>query len=1505
MRIFKSIKKAMAWTVALLLLFSLLGYGGYRAVRSARVQTYVTQFLAAQLSKHLGAKVEVGGVDIGFFNRLIIEGLYVEDLHGDTLAHMQRLHLGLRGFDIEKRQVMVDRITIDSVFFHLHRYEGDGGMNIQFILDFIGKSEDTTAKPVWDLRFREVKLVGARFRYYDDEKALKANGIDYRHLDVTDIDLLVKNVRIDHDTIFARVDGLALKEDRGFVLNHLAGDVKVSPTELLVQGLKVKTPVTDAALDLHYTYGRWGHWLSFVDSVHMNYHLDNSVLSIADLAYFAPALTGIDKTVRISGRIDGPVSAINGRGLNIWYGKSTNLQGDIDMDGLPNMDETFMYLNLKRLVTNHADLVTIPIPPFDTRKSLPIPPNIAQLGIMEFKGSFTGFITDFVAYGRMKTTIGELRTDLALRQDNGNGTVSYSGKLESIDFQLGKFLGVDSLGRVSLNAKVEGKGLTVQDINAKLVGTVSLAEYRRYAYRNIEVNGLFVQNLFEGDFSITEENIAMRFDGSVDLKGRLPIFNFHAEVDHVNLYRINLMPEREDATVAGVLDVDFTGNDIDNIIGKIELSGISFQQKDSRKFNVQRIRLQAEETGKHKTIRLRSDIMDAEFIGQFAFRNVPKAFNNILSKHLPSYASGFTTLEAGEGFEFDFNAQVKNTALLSFLIVPKLSLGEHSTFEGNYSSSRNEVRFEGILPSFRYDSIQFNGVRITAGNPDREFDISVTADDIHFTDSLYIAKLEIHTNTFNDSLGLSIVWDNESKLDNSANIKGIASFPRNAQVQFHLLPSHITVADLRWDVVNENLLTIDSTTLHFRDFTFRNAAQSIGLNGYVSKDPDRSLDVALRTFELSNLSLLTKKAGVKVGGRVSGEAKLSDLYGQIFITNRLQVDSLQVNEVMIGSGRVDNIWLPKERAVEVMADLKRKDGTGLKVSGQFLPGADRPRNFDLVLQADHLPVALAGPYVKKILSELKGTAMAFLTLRGTTRAPELEGYVDFNEVTVLFDYLNTSFKLNDRVLVKKDGFYMKDLKVEDERGKQGTINGSVRHEGFKNISFDASLNMDNFFALNTTSAINPLYYGKAFGTGVARFSGVPGNMHLALSMRTDRGSRFFIPLFGAKSVRETNFISFVKPLGTEEEKDALTQFQVDFANLTMDLDIQVTPDAEVQLIFDPTVGDIIRGSGQGDIRLALNRAGEFKMFGEFIITKGDYLFTLQNVISKRFSVKPGGTVNWSGSPYNAQVNLQALYGLRASLAELMYPDTNEIYQRRIQVECVLNMTNNLLSPDISFDINLPNADQSARTDVINRIGVGNDQEMNRQVFGLLLLNKFLPKEDQNFGNETGGFFSASSAELLSNQLSSWLSRISNDFDVGLNYRPGSNVASDEVEVALSTQLFNNRIVVDGNVGVANSRNPQQGQSTSNIVGDVNIEYKITADGQFRVRAFNRSNDVAANALVNNNAPFTQGVGLSYRKEFNNWADLFKKKAPKKPTGVLQQRVEVPLPEELDSEQLGD
>ncbi|MCB9192102.1 MAG: translocation/assembly module TamB [Flavobacteriales bacterium] len=1471
--IFKSIKKAFAWTSFLLLFLVLLVGGGYIALRSPKVQTKITQYIADHLSEELKTTVSVQGVDIGFFNRVILEGLYVEDLKGDTLAYLNDLHLGVRYVSIDRRKIHFGKIRIDDLKFYLHKYEGDEKLNLQFLIDYFSKPSESPSK-AWDIRSTAVELRNASFQLRNHYSEKKPIGIDYKDLDVKRINLLIDDIRLDGDTVFGNVEKLSCYENRGFFLKKLNGLAKVSPTELKVDGLQIQTATSNLDVDLHYTYHDWADYLTFVDSVRMDYDFRPSQVDLKDVSFFAPAMNGLKERLQISGRVYGPVSSLNARDLEIEYGMATKLVGNVDMDGLPNIKETFVFLDLKRFTTNYSDLKTIPIPPFSKQETLNIPKNVATLGQVNFKGSFTGFLNHFVAYGSLNTAIGSVTTDISLNQIE-NGEMAYSGALRSKAFDVGRFLDEEKVGKVTLNAKVNGRGLTKKTINAKLEGQVNSIGLIGYDYTNIDVNGEFARSMFTGEVNVNDTNLNLIFRGGFDLSQALPEFNFYADVRHANLYEMNLLRDREDATVGGVVEVDFIGDDIDNLVGLIEITNGSYQQKGDPRFDMDRFSLNVAEGETRKTLTLRSGIVDADFNGTFKFREIRSAVNNLLRKHLPSYAGEYIAMKDTSGLDFDFDLSLKNTELLSYFFVPELVIGQGSNFNGRYSSAQNEIYLRGRLNSVEYKTARFTNVQIEAENPGKEFRLGLFTDKLNLTDSLYLADLQVESFTFNDSLGIVIEWNNRTRLANKAYIQGIASFPKNQQVSFHLEQSSVTVAGLSWKVDSDNLLKIDSTDFSFSDFRFMNEEQTIALNGQISKDPNAKLNVKLKKFDLSNFNVLTQRKGLQFGGKVSGQAQLSGLYDQLFLTNQLTVDSLVLNDVAIGSGELNNTWIPATKSVQIFGLLERDDKTALSVVGEFLPGEDRKENFNIKAMVEKLPLSVFDPYIDKVLTDVKGTAKADLSLKGKMAAPELTGYVVLNDADFLFTYLNTRFKIADTVLVKKDGFYFENLTVFDERDNTGQVNGWVKHDKFKNFTFDAQLDADNFMALNTNSAMNSLYYGKAYGTGNVRFSGAPKSMHLSVAMRTERGTRFFIPLYGAKNVNETDFITFVKPKGVKEKEKMVVdeEFKVTFQNLTLDMDIEVTSDAEIQLIFDPAVGDIIKGRGDGDITMSLNRDGTFKMFGDYYINKGEYLFTLQNIINKKFLIQQGGTINWSGSPYQALIDITANYGVRTSLYDLMYPDTSDVYRRRIQVDCILRMTDQLLNPNISFDIDLPNSDEGTKTEVRNKIGVGNEQEMNRQVFGLLVLNRFFPTENQNQElQQAGGFFSSSTSEMISNQLSNWLSKISNDFDVGLNYRPGDDITSDELQVALSTQLFNNRIIVDGNVGVANTQS-----SSSNIVGDVNIEYKITSDGRLRVRAFNKSNDI--NTLTNN-APFTQGVGLSYQKEFDRIGDLFRRRKKK-------------------------
>jgi len=309
------------------------------------------------------------------------------------------------------------------------------------------------------------------------------------------------------------------------------------------------------------------------------------------------------------------------------------------------------------------------------------------------------------------------------------------------------------------------------------------------------------------------------------------------------------------------------------------------------------------------------------------------------------------------------------------------------------------------------------------------------------------------------------------------------------------------------------------------------------------------------------------------------------------------------------------------------------------------------------------------------------------------------------------------------------------------------------------------------------------------------------------------------------------------------------------------------------LIFDEKVGDILKGRGNGNLKMSVDNSGEFNMFGVFVIEEGDYLFTLQNILNKRFTIEKGGSIRWNGDPYDAEINLNAIYPLRASLHDLNLDSTD---RRRIPVECGLEMTGKLLTPEIGFDIKLPKADDNTRNIVKSLITT--EQQMNKQVFSLLILGSFQPalNVSANSGFDAGGGVGANTSEVLSNQLSNWLSQISEDFDIGVNYRPGDEITDKEVELALSTQLFDERLTINGSV--ANNPNAintnTSNTSTSRIVGDFNLDYKITEDGKLRIKAFNESNDYN---LTADNTLYTQGVGIFYRKDFNNFWELFRRK----------------------------
>lgn len=539
---------------------------------------------------------------------------------------------------------------------------------------------------------------------------------------------------------------------------------------------------------------------------------------------------------------------------------------------------------------------------------------------------------------------------------------------------------------------------------------------------------------------------------------------------------------------------------------------------------------------------------------------------------------------------------------------------------------------------------------------------------------------------------------------------------------------------------------------------------------------------------------------------------------------------------------------------------------------------DREETLDIDFKASPANLKLLNPLLEGILTIDHALVSGQGRVHGTPNNIKVDGKLKLFDSRIKVDYTNVTYSITGVVEIMPDQIRFSDLLMKEaiadkdkalKTAPQGTINGNIFHNNFSKIQLDYDVTYRKMLVLNTTEKENKTFYGKMYGSGNIGIWGFLNNLHMRIIDTTDKNSKFILPLDGPAEVEESDFIHFVKRDTVKKADEKLTGFN-------LDMYVNVTPDAQAQIILDKRTGDILTVQGLGDLELKINTLGKFDMIGDYYMTNGDYRFTLENVINKKFEIDEGSSISWSGDPLAADINIVTSYRQRASVAPLLN-DTSGKYKGRVPVDCKLKISDKLFSPDIKFGIEFPSIDATARAQIDNLLS--DEMELNRQVFSFLLFRTFVTPQiyNANGGGVTAGNAAASTgSEMLSNQVSSFLNSYVghltglNDLNLGLNYRPGSQTNSEAVDLALSKQLFNNKISIDGNFGVNNN---QTNRNSSGII-DVNIEYKLTDDGRYRVKGFNRSNDNTQ--ITTTGGPYTQGIGLFYREEFETFNQLFKK-----------------------------
>lgn len=1452
---------------------------GYFLIRQEKVQDYLIHRISSKLTDFFGAPISLSAATIDLFSNITLRDFCVRSPQNDTILYTPELKLQLNSLTLSSKYMEFDKIKMINPDINFY-IDSARNLNFLFLLKKLGMTDTTPSPHPMVVVIHEINLKSADFSLKAFNKMQRDSSINFTDLHLKPLNIRITNFRSDHG-VSMKVKECSAIEKSGFVLEKFASQLKINKKNMVFNHLSLKTPLSNIqARQVLFNFNSFKDFKPgiFGKVVKLNIELESSDISSDDIAWFAPALRHYNMKARISGTVHGRINDLKIRDLDVSYGDHTHFKGNLDISGLPNLSSSFLHVDIKSLYTTPGDIENLKLPKHKNGRIL-LPDQFKEFTFLTYHGKFTGFINDFVAYGKITTNLGNIESDLSLQPDTSN-CLSFKGQIKADQFNFGQFINKTNLfGNISLNIMANGRLGGTKNIEAKCNGTVNSFVFNNYNYQNVKINGTLSNNTYDGSVSISDPNINCDFLGKVNLSNHIPVFNFKANVTSANLYKLNIDKKDTSSFVSFYITADFEGNNIDNLNGEIKLWN-STLRRYGKEIQISDFLLFTKNVNDTNRIILQSNLADAEVWGTYQFKELANSFKALTWDYLPALAKNQPTIKASSN-NFKFEVNFKNTQQLTDFFIPGLYLSKDSKLRGNYNPSKNDLNFLMTIPLLQHKSKKWYNVYFNGKTTKHNLLLTSGCNALRINNKTSLDNFTIVSDFKHDSIDLHIRWNNFDTISNKGDISILASLktaPNHSKPIVNLVvePSQLVLNDSLWQL-QSGPVEIDSSEIKIDQFYISHLNQSIKIYGSISQKVDNPLSFELSHINLSNLDSLTASKKIEIGGIINGKADLLNLYHNPIIRASLSLDSLSINKVSLGKTMISAVYDNSDKNITIDAFSERGFIKTLNIKGTY---ATLTKSFDFHIDLNKLKLDIFRPYLASIFSDVRGIATGSLELTGTPQAPLLDGSVTAQKASFMINYLKTRYNFTQTIDIKKNTFLLNNIEVFDSKVNKAMVNGEIEYRNLKELHVDITIDAKKFECLNTTEKDNTMFYGQAFASGDVSIKGVQKNMTMEINATTDapvnQKTTIFIPLGTKTELAESNYIRFINK---QQPSLSLNQYEIDKTNdnkkidipsstLKMNFNLQVTPDAEVLIVFDPKIGDIIEGNGAAkNLRMTVEN-GIFNMYGTYTIAKGHYLFTCKNIFERKFDIEQGGTITWNGNPLDATVNIQANYGLNTSLYPLGL-GTGEEFKKPIGVECRLFLTDKLMTPNIRYDIYLPNADQETRN-LVNNV-INTDEELSNQVLALLFAGYFIsPSNSAASGLNGYSAAGANGLEFLSNQLSRMLSQISKDFDIGVNYRPGqTNITTDQVEVAMSTQLLNDKVLINGNMDVGGK---QATSNTSNIVGEGNVELKLTNNGKLRLKAFNRSNE----NYDAEQSQYTQGVGVSYKDNFNSFKELFKR-----------------------------
>ena len=1445
MKWIKYIFNVCFWTVvSLYLLIAVMVHIPY-------VQQSLASGVASVISSKLNTRVEIGRVDLGFLNRLVIDNTTIYDQGGKPMVRAARLAVRIDLLQLVEGRIRISSAQVFSTHFTLYRANAASAPNFQFALDALASKDSTKAKTPLDLSVNSFIMRHCSVKYDQLDRPHTPGRFNPAHIHITNIGTYIRLNALTDDSLNVALNTLSATEQSGVKVDAMSFSLVAGGSECRLRDLSLRLPHSHIAIaDITARYRRLADGKVDMSSLRYSALVKSASITPSDLSPVVPQLADYRNPLQLRLSASGTAKRVNVNRLQI-----TSPSGELSAsaDGWYEASKP------------HASWsVNI----HDLHSSLKI---LQPLSYVRLRGSASC------------TTSGVITTAAVVNTDAGSADVNmtlsanrhFSGTLAASDIALGTLLNDSRLGDVSASLSLSGSLPKGKRPTVTAEGEVSKFAYNGYTYSNININGSYADNTVKGSLIIDDPNISLVAQGEYADLGKGKQLVVEAQLDHFRPSVTRLTDKWGDAVFSSSITADLQASGVNDSKGVVTI-GHFRMQSSSDTCTINNLQVRGGFDSHEHYLVMESDFGYAMLTGHFNYSSLVSSVTSQIGRHIPVIAPKNKDYEGDNNFTLI--AHLNSTKWMRPLLGVPLDIRRPLLLRTNVSDASKTMVVECEAPLFIYDGATFSHANVNLHS--HADSLICSAEVKKHQDNGDILDLSTHCNAADNLVDMSLGWLNEGKSRGCLN--ATSSFGKNSQgvTYAHVVvkPSDLTIGDKTW-LVKSSDIHYTPKHIDIREFTIAHDRQHIIVNGTASASKSDSLHIDLNGIDVRYVLDLVNFHSVDFDGSASGKALIVAPFGDMSAHADLTVRDFLFESGRMGVLSANVNWNKQESQIDIDAIANDGDDARTIIKGYVSPKRDY---IDLGIQADSTHIDFMHSFTESFISEIDGRAVGKVRLAGPLSTINLTGQLVVNG-SAMISPLNCRYTLdNDTVTFVPDEIELKNAVIRDAYGNAGYVNGFIHHKHLTRLSYDLEVAADNLLAYDIRSFGDDTFYGTVFADGTVGIHGRSGYLRMDIDVTPRHGSTFVYNASTNDQISNQEFIKWndvtsLIPHSSSLIPNSSSLIPNSSSDMFINFNINCTPEATIRLLMDSRTNDYITMQGNGMLRATYYNKGAFNLFGTYTLAHGTYGITIQNIIKKNFTFREGGTFVFGGNPYDATLNLQAIHTVNGvSLADLNVG--NSFTNNTIKVNCLMNIGGIARNPQVSFDLDMPTVSSDEKQMI--RSVLNSEDELNQQVVYLLGIGRFYPTGTNNSASREQSETSLAMQSLLSGTISSQISSVLNTVIKNDNWNFGANISTGdegwnnaEYEGTVNGRLLNNRLLINGQFGYRDNVNT----ANTNFIGDFDIRYLLMPNGNLALKVYNQTND----RYFTKSSLNTQGVGLIMKKDFRSILDLFGKKKKKK------------------------